>query len=130
MSGFLLFINFISYNFMVLIKLKDMNNKLDDGLNIIPIQLKYVLPALKEQLPLKRLLRNFFITGNAWGMFSKSSHYTKKGAPKVGYNTLKTAKKSADAMQRKRGFYYSTYRCIRCGKFHLGRNRDSIKDGK
>lgn len=93
-----------------------------------PIRLRYILPALKEQLPLKRLLRNFFITRNAWGMFSVYSHYNKKGKEKVGYNTLETAKKSADAMKRKYGFHYSSYKCIRCGKFHLGRNWSSIKE--
>lgn len=53
------------------------------------IKIKYLGRALKEQLPLKRFYRNFFITKNAWGMFSKYSHINKKGNPKVGYNTKK-----------------------------------------
>lgn len=102
-----------------------MENKIE---NPKKVKFKYLVGALKHQMPLKRLLRNFFITGNAWGMFSTHSHYNKKGNEKVGYNTLATAKKSADAMQRKNKYHYSTYMCIFCGKFHLGRNRDSVKE--
>lgn len=93
------------------------------------MKLKYIIKALKYQLPFKRLFRNFFITGNGWGMFSIHAHINKKGNPKVGYNTLETALKSANSMQKKYGFHYSSYMCPRCGKFHLGRNRDSIKTG-
>ena len=92
------------------------------------IKLKYLVSGLRNQLPIKRLIRNFFITGNGWGLFSKYSHYTKKGSEKVGYNTLKSANKSAQAMQRKYNYYYSVYKCLRCGKYHLGRNRSSIKE--
>lgn len=90
------------------------------------IKIKYIPRALREQLPLKRFIRNFFITGNAWGMFSKYSHYNKKGKEKVGYNTKKSSLKAAEAMERKNGYHYSTYYCVYCGKYHLGRNRTSI----
>lgn len=94
------------------------------------IKWKYIPRALREQLPLKRFIRNFFITGNAWGMFSIHAHQNKKGKDKVGYNTKKSVLKSAKSMQKKYGYYYSTYYCVRCGKYHLGRNRTSIENGK
>lgn len=85
---------------------------------------KYLLPALEAQLPLKRAFRNFFITGNAWGMFSINSHIT-NGKEKVKYNTFATAQKSADKMSEKYGKHFSTYFCVYCGKWHLGKNRDN-----
>lgn len=94
------------------------------------IKLKYIPRALWEQGPIERFIRNFFITGNAWGMFSIHSHISKKGNPKVGYNTKKSADKSAKAMQKKTGYHYSVYYCVYCGKYHLGRNRDSLKNKK
>lgn len=98
--------------------------------NIKRIKLRYLLPALREQLPIRRFLRNFFWTGNAWGMFSKFSHYNKSLKEKVGYNTLKTAKKSAEVMGVKYKAHFSVYKCLRCGKYHLGKNRTSVKEKK
>ncbi len=91
-------------------------------------KLKFLFRGLREQLPIKRFIRNFFITGNAWGMFSIHSHVNKKGNEKVGYNTKKTALKSAEAMKRKYKYHYSTYFCIFCGKYHVGKNRTSVKN--
>lgn len=92
------------------------------------IKLRYIIPGLRHQLPLKRLFKNYFITGNGWGLFSKYAHYNKSGKEKVGYNSLKTAKKSAEVMETKYGGHFSVYRCVRCGKFHLGKNRTSVKN--
>lgn len=86
------------------------------------MKLKYILQALVAQGPFKRFIRNFFITGNAWGMFSKYSHITKTNTPKIGYSTHDKAKLTATKMQTKTGFHYSVYRCIFCGKFHNGKN--------
>jgi len=77
-------------------------------------------------MPLKRFIRNFFITRNAWGLFYINSHVNQNtGKEKVGYNTKKTALKSAEAMGRKHDKHFSTYRCAYCGKFHIGKNRDN-----
>ena len=81
--------------------------------------------ALKEQGPFKRFVRNFFVTGNAWGLFSKYSHITKSGNLKVMYNTKATALKSAKSMENKRGVHFSTYKCVFCNGYHIGRNRDN-----
>lgn len=49
------------------------NVMVQEKLNNCMIKFKNIYKALKEQLPIKRAFRNFFITGNAWGMFYKSS---------------------------------------------------------
>lgn len=90
------------------------------------IKLKNIYLALKGQLPLKRAFRNFFITGNAWGMFSKNSHIRQSnGQPKVTYNTYTSALKAADKMSEKHGVHFSVYKCIFCDGFHIGKNRDN-----
>jgi hypothetical protein len=93
------------------------------------ISIRNIIPALKGQLPLKRAFHNFFVTGNAWGLFSKRSHLTIAGNPKVMYNTKASADKSAAKLSTKNKCYYSVYKCIYCNGYHLGRNRDS-KNGK
>ena len=90
------------------------------------MKIKNLLIALKYQLPLKRAFRNFFITRNAWGMFSKYSHENKNGKSKVMYNTYESAFKASKSMEKKYNFHYSVYKCIFCDGFHIGKNRDCI----
>lgn len=93
--------------------------------------MKNLLQALREQGPWKRFIRNFFITRNAWGMFSKKSHWVFSSTdpnirkPKVKYNTKGSAEKAAKAMWNKTGKYFSTYKCIFCDGYHIGRNRNN-----
>jgi hypothetical protein len=87
------------------------------------MKLKFLFYALKDQLPVKRMFRNFFITGNAWGIFSKYSHFKKDGIEKVSYNTRETAVKSAEKMEMKYNGKFRAYRCAHCGNFHIGKNR-------
>lgn len=89
------------------------------------VKFKNIIKALKEQGPFKRFVRNFFITGNGWGLFSKYSHYNKSNKEKVKYNTLKSALKAAESMRKKNDVHYSTYKCIFCDGYHIGRNRDN-----
>ena len=90
------------------------------------MKLRNIILALKDQMPLKRFIRNFFITRNAWGLFHVNSHVNQNtGKEKVGYNTKKTALKSAKAMSKKTGKHFSTYRCMYCGKYHIGKNKDN-----
>ena len=89
------------------------------------MKLKNLFLALKEQGPFKRFFRNFFVTGNAWGLFSKHSHIAKSGKLKVRYNTKATALKAAKSMEKKRGVHFSTYKCVFCAGYHIGRNRDN-----
>jgi|SRR5579859_942177 len=87
---------------------------------------KNLLLVIKDQLPLKRFIRNFFITRNAWGLFHVNSHVAQgTGKPKVAYNTKKSAVKAAESMGKKHGKHFSPYKCLHCSGFHIGRNRDN-----
>ena len=86
--------------------------------------LKNIFLALKDQLPLSRLFRNFFVTRNAWGLFHVNSHVSQgSGKLKVQYNTRATATKAAESMQKKTGGAFKVYKCMRCDGFHIGKNR-------
>jgi len=89
------------------------------------ITIRNLYLGLKGQLPWKRFYRNFFVTGNAWGMFYKRSHMNANGKAKIMYNTKKTAEKSARKMSEKHGKHFSYYKCIFCDGYHLGKNRDN-----
>lgn len=94
-----------------------------------PIKMKNVVAGIKDQLPLKRLLYNFFVTGNAWGMFSESSHSIKVDdfldKPKVCYNTKTSASKAATKMEEKHNKHFSVYKCVFCDGYHIGKNRNN-----
>ena len=92
------------------------------------IRLKNVYLALKDQGPFKRFFRNFFVTGNAKGLFYKRSHQNHNGVPKVMYNSKATAEKSARKMAEKHGAYFSNYKCLFCDGYHIGKNQDSVED--
>jgi len=66
------------------------------------------------------------VTGNAWGMFSKNSHIAAySGKPKVEYPTKASATKAAESMGKKKGVHFSTYKCVWCDGYHIGKNRDN-----
>lgn len=90
------------------------------------MKLRNLYLALKDQLPWKRLWRNFFVTGNAWGMFHVNSHVSQgTGKPKVQYPKRSSAEKASEKMQLKHGYRYSVYKCVFCDGYHIGRNRDN-----
>jgi hypothetical protein len=90
-------------------------------------QFKNIWLVLKDQMPLGRLFRNFFITRNAWGLFHQNSHISQgTGKLKVKYNTKATAVKSADAMKRKYGHHFNAYKCLRCDGYHIGKSKQVI----
>lgn len=91
------------------------------------MKLRNIYLGLKDQLPLKRLAKNV-MTGNVFGLFHERSHTNANGRPKVVYNTKETAIKSAQAMSKKRGAYFSNYKCIFCDGYHIGKNRDNKVD--
>lgn len=87
------------------------------------IKLTNLYQAIKEQGPLKRALKNFFGTGNAWGMFHINSHISSKGE-KIGFNK-NSALKGAEKMSKKHGVHFSVYKCVFCDKYHIGKNKDN-----
>jgi hypothetical protein len=90
------------------------------------MKLRNIYLVFLDQLPLKRFFRNFLVTRNAWGLFHINSHVNAgTGKPKVMYNTKATAEKSALAMTKKRGTWFSNYKCLHCDGYHIGRNRDN-----
>ena len=85
--------------------------------------MKYQLPPYR---PLKNAFINFFVTRNAWGMFSINSHVNQhSGKEKVSYPSFESAKKSAEKMGAKHNTHFSVYKCVYCDGFHIGRNRDN-----
>lgn len=82
-----------------------------------------------DQVKRKRVFINFFVTRNAWGAFSLNSHINQHtGKPKVMYNTVKSAQKSAEAMGKKHNTHFSYYKCLFCDGYHIGKNRDNKTD--
>jgi hypothetical protein len=88
------------------------------------MKFRNILLALKDQGPFSRFWRNLK-KGHLIGLFSKRSHFRDNGNPKVCYNTKETATRSAAAMQRKNGTYYSNYKCVYCDGYHIGRNSEN-----
>ena len=88
------------------------------------MKLKNLYLGLKDQMPLKRFVRNL-LKGHVLGLFSKRSHFRDNGQPKVTYNTKATAEKSAQKLKLKYGVHFSNYKCIYCDGFHLGKNREN-----
>lgn len=86
------------------------------------IKLKNVYLVIKDQMPLKRFIRNFFITRNAFGLFYKSSHIaTYNNSPKIGYSSSASALKAALKMEKKNPEKkFSAYKCLWCDKYHIG----------
>lgn len=90
------------------------------------MKIKNLLLVIKDQLPIRRLVKNFLVTRNAWGLFHINSHISQgSGKPKVTYNTKATALKAAEAMSKKNGKHFSTYKCLHCSGFHIGKNRSN-----
>ena len=90
------------------------------------MKLKNLILGILDQGPPKRAFRNFFITGNAWGLFHINSHVRQDNQKsKVMYNTKASALKSAEALEKKRECHFSVYKCIYCDGYHLGRNREN-----
>lgn len=82
--------------------------------------------ALKDQLPLRRFFKNFFVTRNAWGLFHINSHVNQTtGKLKVQYGSKQSALKAAESMGKKNNAHFSTYKCAFCDGYHIGKNRDN-----
>ena len=92
---------------------------------MILLDIKNIWLALKDQGPPSRFWRNLR-KGHLWGLVHINSHISQgSGKPKVAYNTKETATKSAAAMTRKHGVWFSNYKCLHCHGYHIGKNRDN-----
>jgi hypothetical protein len=92
------------------------------------MKLRNILRALKDQGPFTRFIRNLR-KGHLKGLVSQRSHFNANGNPKVMYNTKASAEKAAAAMMKKRGLYFSNYKCLHCDGFHIGKNSEN-KDNR
>lgn len=100
------------------------NGSVTHNLHYKIMTIKNLLLALQDQLPIRRAFRNFFITGNAWGLFSKYSHIVQyTGKEKVRYGSRISAEKASLSMQRKYGGVFRPYKCAFCDGYHVGKNR-------
>ena len=88
------------------------------------MKLRNIVLALKDQLPVTRRLRNVW-KGHVFGLFHKRSHLNHDGRPKIAYGSKASATKAAAAMTKKRGVWFSNYKCLFCDGYHLGKNRDN-----
>jgi len=88
------------------------------------MKLRNVWLVLKDQMPLQRFFRNFFVTRNAWGLFFRNGTHIAgySGKPKVMYNTKKSSLKAAESMSKKNGVHFSSYKCLFCDGYHIGKN--------
>jgi hypothetical protein len=91
------------------------------------MKLRNIFLVLKDQMPLRRFIHNFFISRNAWGLFFRNgSHIAEYSAkPKVMYNTKKSSLRAAESMKNKTGKHFSSYKCLWCDGYHIGKNRDN-----
>ena len=90
------------------------------------MKIKNLIRAIIDQGPPRRAFRNFFITGNAWGLFHINSHMRQDtGKLKVMYNTRESALKAAESMKKKQNKHFSVYKCAYCDGYHLGKNREN-----
>jgi hypothetical protein len=91
------------------------------------MKLRNVVLVIKDQMPLRRFVRNFFVTKNAWGLFYKNGSHVASytGQPKVMYRTKKSSLKAAENMKTKTGKHFSSYKCLFCDGYHVGKNRDN-----
>jgi hypothetical protein len=95
------------------------------------MKLRNVYLAFRDQLPLKRFMRNL-LNGNLRGLVHKRSHMTHEGNAKISYGSKKSAEKAAKKMMEKKGVYFSNYKCLYCDGWHLGKNwqtRKALEDG-
>lgn len=88
------------------------------------MKIRNILLALKDQLPVTRLIRNLW-KGHVFGLLHRRSHFREDGSSKVMYNTKQSASKAAASMMKKKRTYFSNYKCMWCDGYHLGKNREN-----
>ena len=87
------------------------------------MKLRNLFLVFRDQLPVSRLWRNLR-SGNIRGLLHPRSHRTHAGNVKVMYGSRPTAERAAESMRTKTGNYFSTYKCLYCDGYHVGKNRN------
>lgn len=87
------------------------------------IKIRNLLSGLYHQFPIRRFYRNFFVTRNGWGLFSKNSHWRNgdRMRRKVSYPTYESGVRASERMEVKTGKNFSVYKCIYCDGWHIGK---------
>ena len=93
------------------------------------MKLRNIVLALKDQLPLRRLVRNLW-NGRITGLTHPRTHLLASGAPKIMYNTKASAVRAAEQMAKKKGVPFGNWKCMHCDGFHIGKNQkyDNFKE--
>ena len=92
-------------------------------MNVCKISFKNSILAIWNQLTRNGAWRNIFVTHNAFGIFSKYSHISRRsGTPKIPYPNKRVALRAAEAMGKKHGVHFSIYKCAWCDGWHIGKN--------
>ena len=86
------------------------------------MKLRNIVLALKDQLPIRRLIRNLW-NGRVTGLAHPRTHAREDGTPKVMYNTKASAVRAAESMASKKGVPFGNWKCMHCDGFHIGKNR-------
>lgn len=85
------------------------------------MRLRNIWLALLDQGPPRRFLRNLF-QGRLRGVLQRRSHVTMHGKPKVEFGHKETAENAAREMETKTGKKFSSYKCLYCDGYHIGKN--------
>ena len=87
------------------------------------MKLRNLWLGFKDQLPLRRLVRNFW-KGNLRGFFHERSHLTHSGQRKISYGSKESSLRACAKMEAKRpGTVFRSYKCLYCDGYHIGKNR-------
>ena len=86
------------------------------------ISFRNCILAIWNQLTRRGAWRNIFVTHNAFGIFSKYSHISRRsGNPKISYPNKKVALRAAEAMGKKHGAEQKRKRVSLLWKSSIGR---------
>jgi hypothetical protein len=86
-------------------------------------KLRNVFLGFRDQLPLRRLIRNAWY-GHLKGWMHQRSHYLHDGREKISYSSKETSLKAAKKMELKTGNVFRSYKCLYCDGYHIGKSRD------
>jgi hypothetical protein len=89
------------------------------------MKLKNIILVFKDQLPIRRMFCNFFITKNALGLFYRNGSHIAgySGKEKVRYNSKASSLRAAENMEKKTGNHFASYKCLFCDGYHIGKTK-------